>query len=237
MTRKIYTKFLSAVLLLFTVALNAQVYNGSTVNTAGNSLVPSTGTGGCTVAPQNTGGTSFQVNVTGVSAGNVLGLVRLNMTHTWDSDLNFWLENSTGGRIELSTANGGSGDNFTNTVFCDNAPASITTGTAPFTGNFRPEGGLYTYTCGVSTTFNVNTLAGMGSTDGIWTLRFMDSAGGDLGTMLGWSLEFGTNCSFVQPQPLAPISLAANNPTICGAQNVPVTAPTLSCANSLEIAL
>ena len=83
MTRKIYTNFLSAVLLLFTVALNAQVYNGSTVNTAGNSLVPSTGTGGCTVAPQNTGGTSFQVNVTGVSAGNVLGLVRLNMTHTW----------------------------------------------------------------------------------------------------------------------------------------------------------
>ncbi|MFN7830631.1 MAG: proprotein convertase P-domain-containing protein, partial [Bacteroidota bacterium] len=135
-----------------------------------------------------------------------------------------------GGRIELSTANGGSGDNFTNTVFCDNAPASITTGTAPFTGNFRPEGGLYTYTCGVSTTFNVNTLAGMGSTDGIWTLRFMDSAGGDLGTMLGWSLEFGPNCSFVQPQPLAPISLAANNPAICGAQNVPVTAPTLSCA-------
>ncbi|MEO0007553.1 MAG: hypothetical protein RJA20_1749, partial [Bacteroidota bacterium] len=152
MTRKIYTSFLSAVLLLVTVAVNAQVFTGSTVNTAGNSLIPSTGTGGCTVAPQNTGGTLFQVNVGGVSAGNVLGTVKLNFNHTWDSDVHIWLENPVGGRIELSTGNGGSGDNYTNTVFCDNAPTSITAGTAPFTGNFRPEGNLNTLTCGTSVT-------------------------------------------------------------------------------------
>ena len=34
---------------------------GSATNTAGNNLIPSAGTGGCTVAPQTTGGTIFNL--------------------------------------------------------------------------------------------------------------------------------------------------------------------------------
>ncbi len=44
--------------------------------------------------------------------------------------------------VELSTDNGSTGDNYTNTVFDDEASTAITAGTAPFTGSYRPEGSL-----------------------------------------------------------------------------------------------
>ena len=44
--------------------------------------------------------------------------------------------------MRLTNRNGGSGDNFTNTVFDDEAATSITAGAAPFTGSFRPVDAL-----------------------------------------------------------------------------------------------
>ncbi|HLF65956.1 MAG TPA: hypothetical protein VI603_19490, partial [Saprospiraceae bacterium] len=52
-SKKLTHNALVALAVLFWCSnLNAQMFNGNTVNTAGNSLIPSTGTGGCTVAPQ-----------------------------------------------------------------------------------------------------------------------------------------------------------------------------------------
>ena len=116
MIRKNFT-FLGNLVVLVALCLagtvNAQsvTFNGSTTNTAGNNLIPSTGpsTNGCTVETvyNNT-----------VGAG-ILGVqsVQLNMTHTWTGDLEIYLEAPNGQRIALSTDNGSSGDNFTNTVF------------------------------------------------------------------------------------------------------------------------
>ncbi len=98
-----------------------------------------------------------------------------NITHTYDSDLDIYIRHPDTAQIELSTDNGGGGDNYINTVFDDDALTSIISGTAPFTGSFRPEG----------------ILGGLNGkpVNGSWTLRIYDDAGGDTGSLDSWSLK------------------------------------------------
>jgi len=231
MKKKNFTLWSLLSFLLVATMATAQTFNGSTVNTAGNSLIPSTGTGGCTILPQTTGGTLFTATVAGVPATSTLQTVRVNFTHTFTADIDMYLQSPSGQIIELSTDNGGAGDNFTNTVFCDFAAASIVGQVAPFSGTFRPEGSLVNGICGTTITPTVTTLGAFNTAlhDGTWTLIFKDDLGGDIGTMLSWSLGFGANCDFVG-LPLAPITLnSAPNATICGVENANVTAPSLTC--------
>jgi subtilisin-like proprotein convertase family protein len=104
--------------------------------------------------------------------------VTLTLTHTFDADLDVFLISPSGTRIELFTDVGGSGDNFTNTTLDDEAPVSITAGSPPFTGRFRPEGRLA-------------DLIGQ-EPNGTWTLEITDDAGIDVGTLHGWSLTIST---------------------------------------------
>jgi subtilisin-like proprotein convertase family protein/subtilisin family serine protease len=109
--------------------------------------------------------------------GNITSLkVRVNITHTWDSDLTLTLVSPAGTRISLAARRGGSGDNFTNTVFDDNAATAISAGAAPFTGSFRPEQPLA-------------GLKGQGL-NGTWRLEVQDSATGDTGSITGWGIDF-----------------------------------------------
>ncbi len=103
--------------------------------------------------------------------------VTLDITHTWDGDLYIQLDSPTGETLVLSDSNGGSQNNYTNTVFVDGAP-SITTGSAPFTGTFSPEGGTF-----------ADAFAGV-EVNGDWSLQICDSAGGDLGALNSWSITF-----------------------------------------------
>ncbi|HLF63043.1 MAG TPA: proprotein convertase P-domain-containing protein, partial [Saprospiraceae bacterium] len=218
--------------------LNAQMFNGSTVNTAGNSLIPSTGTGGCTVAPQNTGGTTFNNAVAGLAGNAFVDKVQVNFTHTFDSDVDFFLQSPSGQVIELSTDNGGGGDNFTNTVFDDGAP-NITTGAPPYTGTFAPEGTLTTENCGTTLTPTVTTLAGFTSgQNGTWQLRFWDDIGADIGTMMAWSITFA-----IPPPPepqdpcvlVCPADMTVNlDPGACSAI-IGYNAPTFTGDCPLEI--
>ena len=100
--------------------------------------------------------------------------VELSIAHTWDADLDIYLIAPDLTRIELSTGNGWSGDDYTNTVFDDSASVSITDGTAPFTGSYRPEGPLA-------------ALNGM-SVQGTWQLEVTDTYVGDTGSLDGWAL-------------------------------------------------
>ena len=96
----------------------------------------------------------------------------LNITHTFDSDLQIFLIDPDGNQIELSTGNGGDGDNYTNTTFSDLAATAIGglgAASAPFTGSFKPEQALSTLV--------------PGTLDGIWTLKVSDNAIGDFGTL------------------------------------------------------
>ncbi len=104
-----------------------------------------------------------------------------NLTHTWDSDLKFYLQKGTVGSLIINQV-GGSGDNFINTVLDDSAATPIASGTAPFTGTFRPSNPLAPFNFG----------AGLG--DGYWRLVITDTATGDTGLLTNWCLIVTYQC-------------------------------------------
>lgn len=100
--------------------------------------------------------------------------VRLDITHTFDQDLRISLVGPNNVTVLLVNGRGSNGQNFTNTVFDDEAPASITTAAPPFTGVFRPEQSL-------------------GAFDGLsaatrWTLVVDDQRSLNSGLLNSWSL-------------------------------------------------
>ena len=103
-----------------------------------------------------------------------------SLVHTWDSDLTIYLITPNGDSIQLSSGNGGSGDDYIGVVFTDTAATSITTGTAGF-----GAGGYY----------SIQDVNGLGSyigfdPNGTWDLWITDGAAGDNGTLFAWHLEF-----------------------------------------------
>ncbi len=108
--------------------------------------------------------------------GNLIDLnVRLDIEHSYNSDLKIELISPDNVTITLSQSNGGGSDNYTNTLFDDEAEASITSGTGPFTGSFRPQSPL--------SEFDNSQI------QGDWVLAIYDNYNGDSGTLLGWALE------------------------------------------------
>lgn len=101
--------------------------------------------------------------------------VLINLNHTYTGDLTIKLIAPDGTEVMLAGGLGGSGDNYTNTVFDDEASVSISDGSAPFTGIFRPQSPL-------------NILNGAQSL-GNWILHITDNANDDGGTLLNWSID------------------------------------------------
>lgn len=110
------------------------------------------------------------------NASNVVS-VNLTISHTFNADLDIYLQAPNGSQIELSTDNGGGGDGYINVTFSPNAPANITTAPASpnITGSWQPE-----------QPFSLLT----GSANGNWNLRVFDDLGGDFGTLDNWSITF-----------------------------------------------
>jgi subtilisin-like proprotein convertase family protein/putative hemolysin len=108
--------------------------------------------------------------------------VTLDITHTYDADLYVYLISPQGTRVELFTGVGGSGDNFASTTLDDECATAISSGTAPFTGCYRPEGTL-------------SDFDGENSS-GVWTLEVTDGYSQDTGTLQSWSLEL---CGQAEP--------------------------------------
>ncbi|MEZ4778868.1 MAG: proprotein convertase P-domain-containing protein [Flavobacteriaceae bacterium] len=103
--------------------------------------------------------------------------VDLDLNHTFDGDLLISLTSPNGLVLDLSSGNGGGGDNYTNTIFMDGFP-SITTGSAPFTGTFQPEGGP------------MNPFFAGEPVNGNWTLNITDQFGGDSGVLNNYCITF-----------------------------------------------
>ncbi len=118
--------------------------------------------------------TTSTLAVSGDTASIAKVTVWLDITHTYDGDVDIYLISPTNTIIELSTDNGGWGDNYTNTVFDDNAATSITAGTAPFAGTFRPEAPL-------------SALVGEDA-NGTWTLSVSDDEVVAQGTLNAWGI-------------------------------------------------
>ncbi len=105
--------------------------------------------------------------------------VCVDIETNFDADIRLFLIAPNGTSIELSTGNGGGGDNYTNTCFTPTATVPITAGTPPFTGNFLPEG-------------NFNDLVGT-PINGTWTLRASDDfAPLPVGLFRSWEITFRT---------------------------------------------
>jgi gliding motility-associated-like protein len=133
-----------------------------------------------------TGGTfsTSVIPVSGLNTGWTFTGVTINITHTWDGDLIGYLIDPCGNSIQLIGNNGGSGDNFTNTTFTPSATAAISTGASPFNGTFVPSGGAAAWAAFIAAT------QGCASANGNWSFVVGDDAGGDVGTILNWSLNF-----------------------------------------------
>ncbi len=98
--------------------------------------------------------------------------------HPFDGNLSFTLLARSGSvNLDLSSGNGGSGDNFIGTIFDDEATVAITGGAPPYTGKFRPEQsnpGLKQY----------RITEGFGS----WSLKVADNVSSNTGTLNRWSI-------------------------------------------------
>ncbi|WP_143438432.1 filamentous hemagglutinin N-terminal domain-containing protein, partial [Hydrocoleum sp. CS-953] len=95
--------------------------------------------------------------------------VRFSAKHTYDGDLEVYLESPQGSAVTLFAGVGGSGQNFQDTVFDDDASTNINSGNAPFDGTYSPQGNL--------AGFNGE------NPNGTWTLRVTDNYSGDSGTL------------------------------------------------------
>jgi subtilisin-like proprotein convertase family protein len=98
----------------------------------------------------------------------------VDITHTCDSDLGIYIKHPDNTEVELSTGNGDNDDDYINTIFNDEAATSITSGSAPFTGSYRPEGLL--------SAFDGKDLYGT------WTLRVADEYTIFTGTLNNWQI-------------------------------------------------
>lgn len=100
--------------------------------------------------------------------------VQLRITHGRSEDLDVHLTAPDGTKVELFTDVGGAGKNFTNTVLDDEASSAITSGSAPFSGTYRPEGSLAAFDAKNS--------------QGVWSLSVQDDRKGQKGTLNQWSM-------------------------------------------------
>lgn len=133
----------------------------------------------------------FTATVAGLSATQLstsLGLISvcLNISHTYDSDLNVFLIAPDGTTVNLFSGIGGGGDNFTNTCLNQSAANSINAGSPPFNGTYKPQ----------ETIGNCNN--GQNG-NGNWKLRIIDTYAQDEGTVNSWSITFGANAAIPFP--------------------------------------
>ena len=118
--------------------------------------------------------TTSVLNVADTFALTDVDVIIGQIIHTYDADLDIYIRHPDTTEVMLSTDNGSSGNNYIDTRFDDEADTSITSGSAPFTGSFRPEGSLA-------------TLDGKPA-NGTWTLRIYDDSRQDTGTLDAWSV-------------------------------------------------
>ncbi|MGD9611925.1 MAG: alpha-amylase family glycosyl hydrolase [Kiritimatiellia bacterium] len=133
--------------------------------------------------------------------------VRLRIDHTYDRDLVLALQHPDGSEVLLVNRRGRSGNDFGTgdcgaaayTVLDQGAALSITNGTAPFAGTYRPESPL--------DAFNGKPL------NGTWRLRMTDVDSQDAGTNRCWSIravseQRGYDCNAYSNRP--PVAHATN---------------------------
>lgn len=151
---------------------------------------------------------SFEVGAPGLIKDVRVRIGRI--THGYVGDLRLTIEAPDGTTVILADRQGGSGDDFVNTVFASTGTA-LTAGAAPFTGTFRAQGDL-------------SVLDGR-QQQGTWRLRIADTQLSDAGTLVSWG---GSVAQAVCSGNPIPSFTATPNPVAPGAT------ASLSAAESLD---
>lgn len=208
------------------LVINATTAIGATA-TASSSATFANGTVFSITDNGATAGDSVKSNIvvpgTIIGGANTVKRVNINIQHTFTGDLDIFLRAPNGQRIQLSTDNGSSGDNFINTSFIPLATpggTDITSGSAPFTGDFYPED-------------DFSTLTGP-SAGGTWTLIVTDDAGGDVGNLLNWNIQFDNqivSAQWTASPAFAGFPYNPPSPTV----NVNWSSPTIGSATDLSL--
>lgn len=122
-----------------------------------------------------------------------LDQVQIDLDHTFDGDLDISLVSPANTSLILSDQNGGSGDDYENTRFRDDAAGTIDdlSASAPFNGIFLPEGGTFAGAFGGESTL------------GNWTLEIVDNLAGDGGDLFTFSITFCPLCPSDVTPPIA----------------------------------
>ncbi|MBK7173392.1 MAG: M20/M25/M40 family metallo-hydrolase [Bacteroidales bacterium] len=139
--------------------------------------------------------------------------IEIDVSHTRVKTLNISLIGPDGTKIDLSSGNGGSGSNFTNTLFDDEATQSITVGTPPYTGRFRPEESL--------SSFDTKSVYGN------WVLEIQDSVVSQVGTLNSWCITvdyYDLNAGVKEMEIPSNLVLGQNfpNPVVTGFTKIPI---------------
>jgi len=159
-----------------------------------------------------------------------LSSVCINISHTWDSDLDIFIVNPCGNRLQLFNNRGGGSDNIATACF-SNTGTAIASGNAPFNGAFTPEGGAAAWNAFV---------AGCTQLDGTWELRVNDASSLDDGTINSWTLNFANTNNIVWTQSSAQAGLnntdgASTTATPTTVGNHTYTVTYYDCASSCEV--
>jgi subtilisin-like proprotein convertase family protein len=127
----------------------------------------------------------FSINVNGLSPNSLssihgLKTICLNINHSYVGDLRARIISPDGTGFSLFSQVGGGGQNFVSTCFDSSATSSIASGSAPFTGTFRPIG-------------NIGNVNNNQNGNGIWKIEMTDLGAVDTGKLINWSLTFAAN--------------------------------------------
>ncbi|MBA3263593.1 MAG: S8 family serine peptidase, partial [Thermoleophilaceae bacterium] len=124
--------------------------------------------------------------------------------HGWVGDLIIDITGPDGTAVRLADHPGGpdnDDDDFAGTIFDDEASQNISQGTAPYTGNFRPQNDQLSRFDGKSRR-------------GTWTLRVRDLFEGDTGTLRAWGVASQRAlCDIDTSPPDTAIAAGPANPT------------------------
>ena len=111
----------------------------------------------------------------------------MNASFSDDESLSAVLIAPDGTQVTLFSGVGGNKANFVNTTFDDGAENSITTGSAPFTGSYRPVDQLSTLDG--KTVDITNPLDAAMWIPGVWTLEITNTNTAVKGTLENWALN------------------------------------------------
>jgi len=173
-------------------------------------------TGSYSIPDNNPTGVSSPVTASGINPAAIISStmvsVTLNISHTYDGDLIIYLVAPSGNQIKLSNRRGGSGDNFTNTVFSPSATLPIANGSAPFNNTYLPD-----------ESFSLLT----GNANGTWQLKVVDADPTDIGTINNWTLRLNNQVqntnSFSWTSSPAGFTSSVSNPVASPSANTSYT--------------